>query len=532
MQAVLCGLALLLLSTGSLAQERPAGGLTADFHRGRRAALRAAMPPGSVAVLFAAPVRRRANDVDYVYHPDPDFYYLTGYIEPHAALLIFAEPQQDSTGSYSELLYVQPRDARTEMWTGRRLGVEGARATLGIDRIASNEAFIDRGIDLGAYAKILTLPLPEDVRPSQRSGDLYTLLAHFRASVPYPDDEDPMRTRIYELIRSTDIDNKASVAQVIDRYFRYRSDLGPQDPLRRYLEVDDEQDLQAIRSELPAHTVDLAGLSQMLNALREIKSPEELALLRRAIDISAVGQIEVMKAMHPGMSEREVQGIHEFVYKKYGAEYEGYPSIVGAGENGCILHYIDNLRPRLDSDLVLMDLGAEYRGYTADVTRTIPADGRFSPEQRAIYELVLAAQDAALAACRPGAPFHATHGAAQAVIDSGLVALGIVEPEAFHRYFPHGTSHYLGLDVHDRGTYGPLQPGTVITVEPGIYIPQGSPCDPRWWGIAVRIEDDVLITATGYELLSGRAPRTVAEIEATMAQPSALDDFVLPSLDR
>ena len=509
---------------------QPQDYLPADFHRARREALRRQMPEGSVAVFFANPIRNRSNDVDYVYHQDPDFYYLTGYREPHAALLIYAEPQRDSAGTFDEVIYVQPRDPRAEQWTGRRLGVAGAQAQLGIARVYPNQAFLSGNLRLDTAPRILCLPLPADVRPHDSPGSLYQMQATFRTQSAYPSQPDPARYRLYDLIRSTPVENSANVAQVIDRYLRWHPGLPEDDPIVRYQEAASAEERRAVVAQIPEVRVDVSTLDYLLNGLREIKTPEEMVLLRKAIEISAVGQVEVMKAMHPDMSEAEVQGIHEFVYKKYGAEYEGYPSIVGAGENGCILHYIDNLKGRLNDDLVLMDLGAEYHGYTADVTRTIPADGTFSPEQRIIYDIVFAAQEAALRACRPGLAFNGLHAAAQARVDSGLVAAGLVAPGKFHPYFPHGTSHYLGLDVHDRGNYGPLQPGMVLTIEPGIYIPTGSDCDPRWWGIAVRIEDDVLVTETGCELLSGRAPRRAEEIEALMAQPSALDDFVLPSL--
>jgi Xaa-Pro aminopeptidase len=257
-----------------------------------------------------------------------------------------------------------------------------------------------------------------------------------------------------------------------------------------------------------------------------------MKLMRKAIGISAVAQREVMKAMHPGMSEREIQGIHEFVYRRYGSEYEGYPSIVGASNNGCVLHYVENSRPRVDNDLVLMDIGAEYHGYTADVTRTVPANGKFNKEQRAIYDLVYRAQEAGIAACREGADFEDPHEAAANVINKGLVALGIIKDvQEKHLYFPHGTSHYLGLDVHDRGTYGPLKANSVITVEPGIYIPDGSPCDKKWWGIAVRIEDDILITPGGPENLSAGAPRKAEDIEKLMAEKSVLNDWQLPKVE-
>jgi Xaa-Pro aminopeptidase len=280
------------------------------------------------------------------------------------------------------------------------------------------------------------------------------------------------------------------------------------------------------------NNLDLKSLGVIMSELRETKLPEEMELLKKAIEISAVGQLEVMKAMHPGMSETEVQGIHEYVYKKYGAEYEGYPSIVGGGNNGCILHYIENNKPELGNDLVLMDLGAEYHGYTADVTRTIPANGVFSPAQKAIYEIVYKAQEAGIAASVVGAPFNTPGLVAAQVVAQGLLDLGIIKEAAeAKRYFPHGTSHYLGLDVHDKGTYGPFKANTVITVEPGIYIPKGSDCDSKWWGIAVRIEDDILISENGPVLLSFMAPRSVADIEAAMKLASPLNSFSLPSLN-
>ena len=278
--------------------------------------------------------------------------------------------------------------------------------------------------------------------------------------------------------------------------------------------------------------IDTKFLPTKMAEMREIKTTEELKLLTKAIRISAVGQIEVMKAMKPHMSETEIQGIHEFVYKKYGAEYEGYPSIVGAGNNGCILHYIENNKTHVDNDLVLMDLGAEYRGYTADVTRTIPANGKFSDAQKAIYNIVLKAQNAGIAVCRVGNKFWDPGTEAKKIINKGLFELGIITSvDEKHNYFPHGTSHHIGLDVHDPGTFDTLKENMVITVEPGIYIPDGSPCDKKWWGIAVRIEDDILITKNNPKNLSIEAPRTVEAIEQMMAKKSILDEFILPDLD-
>lgn len=463
----LCVLLVWATITAATAQSRitpdkPSDTLDKEFHRQRREQLRKQLPARSVAVFFAAPVRNRANDVDHYYHQDPDFYYLTGYTEPNAVLIVYAEPQTIEGKQVQDLLFVQPNNALAELWNGKRLGVEGAATTLGI-ATQPNTAFKSY-INKANLTQVFVKPLPTDVRDDERDdADLYSLLQQFKAkNAP----------------------------------------------------------------------TDVKGLQMVMAQLREQKTPEEIALLRKAINISAQGQIEVMKAMKPGMSELEIQGLHEFVHKKYGARFVGYPSIVGAGNNGCVLHYIESAKPTIaNNELVLMDVGAEYKGYTADVTRTIPANGKFSTEQKAIYELVLKAQEAAFEQCKVGNPFMAPGQVAQDVIAEGLVKLGIIKKKSeARRYFPHGTSHYLGLDVHDAGTYGPFKSNTVITVEPGIYIPEGSPCDKKWWGIGVRIEDDILITEKGWENLSKLAPRTVADIEQMMAQPSALDDFTLPEI--
>jgi Xaa-Pro aminopeptidase len=245
-----------------------------------------------------------------------------------------------------------------------------------------------------------------------------------------------------------------------------------------------------------------------------------------------MGQREIMKAMHPGMSETEIQGVHEFVYKKYGSEFEGYPSIVGAGNNGCVLHYVENSKIKVENELVLMDLGAEYHGYTADVTRTIPANGKFSPEQKLIYDLVYDAQEAGIAAATIGSSFRSTDVIARKVIYEGLIKLGIADSnDNAAKFFPHGLGHHIGLDVHDPGLYNLIENNMVITIEPGIYIPIGSDCDKKWWGIAVRIEDDILITPNGPVNLSAEAPRRSDEIEALMREKSVFDTFSLPNLD-
>jgi Xaa-Pro aminopeptidase len=239
-----------------------------------------------------------------------------------------------------------------------------------------------------------------------------------------------------------------------------------------------------------------------------------------------------MKAVHPGMSELEIQGLHEFVHKKLGAEGVGYGSIIGSGENGCILHYMENTKTKVGNEMLLMDVGAEYHGYTADVTRTVPVDGKFSAEEKAIYQLVYDAQEAAFKTLKDGSKWSDASAAAKKIIAEGLVKLGIIEHLSdVGKYYPHGLGHHIGLDVHDRGTYERLKKDMVITIEPGIYIPPGSDCDKKWWSIAVRIEDDLLITQDGYELLSHFAPRKIEDIEKMIQQKSALDNFKLPPLE-
>jgi Xaa-Pro aminopeptidase len=238
-----------------------------------------------------------------------------------------------------------------------------------------------------------------------------------------------------------------------------------------------------------------------------------------------------MKALRPDMSELEIQGLHEYVHKRYGSEEVGYGSIVGAGENGCILHYMENSRTRIGNNLLLMDVGASYHGYSSDVTRTIPARGKFSQEERSIYQLVYDAQEAALKTLKDGSTWSVASKAASDVIATGLLKLGIIKKkEEVRKYYPHGLGHHIGLDVHDKSEYGPLKKDMVITIEPGIYIKPDSDCDKKWWGIAVRIEDDALITENGYELLSAFSPRSIEDIEKMMAEKTVIDNYKLPAL--
>jgi Xaa-Pro aminopeptidase len=429
--------------------------------------------------------------VEYVYHQDPNFYYLTGYKEPHAVLVIFSENQTNAEGkTYNEILYVQESNPQREQWTGHRLGVEGAKTQLGFDMAFNGREFLDSGIDYTKFSSVLFDDFKNDYRDSRDNADLFDLIKAFKVQIQVTE----------PFIESND--NKDS-------------------------DIKDETYVKKRTA-----NVDNRTLNRLMAGLREVKTPEEMKLLTKAVRISTMAQREVMKAMHTGMSETEIQGLHEYVYKIYGSEYEGYPSIVGAGNNGCVLHYIENNKTKVDNDLVLMDVGAEYHGYTADVTRTIPANGKFTPEQKAIYDLVYDAQEAGIAATVIGNTLRSPDEAARKVVNEGLIALGIAKDDSDARqYFPHGTSHHIGLDVHDLNLRGPFAANMVITVEPGIYIPEGSPCDKKWWGIAVRIEDDVLITENGPVLLSFEAPRKSDEIEALMKEPSVLDGFKLPKLD-
>jgi Xaa-Pro aminopeptidase len=454
-------------------EDLPKDYLSKEFHAGRREAMRAIMPDNSVLVVFAFPTRTFSNDVQYIYHQNPDLYYFTGYKEPHSILFLFKNEQTDSAGNkFSEVLFVQKKNAAAEQWTGKRMGVEGVQSKLGLKTVYNGEDFEKFKYDFSKCEKIIMDPFPVDV-PNSRydKADLYDLMQTFKRKASIPED----------LASDKRIDTKA---------FR-----------------------------------------KLTGDLREIKTEEEQVLLRKAVEISCIGQNEVMKVVRPDMSELEIQGLHEFVHKKLGAEHVGYGSIIGAGENGCTLHYEANSKTRIGTSLILMDVGAEYHGYTADVTRTIPAGGKFSAEEKQIYQIVYDAQEAAFALLKQGCKWSEIEQAARKTVTEGLLRLGVARTaEEANRFYPHGLGHHIGMDVHDRGSYTELKKGMVITIEPGIYIPSGSNCDKKWWGIAVRIEDDALIKENGYELLSHFAPRKIEDIEKLIAEKSALDDFKLAPL--
>jgi Xaa-Pro aminopeptidase len=425
--------------------------LPVSFHTARRDALRKIMPENSVIVIFAYPTRNYSNDVNYPYHPNPDLYYFSGYKEPNSVLLIFKNEQQDDLGNrYKELLFVQKRNPEAEQWTGKRLGPEGAKAKLDIASSFNAEEFKDFPVDFSKFTKILFNPFPADAASTTgNSADLPCLVRQFRqkANIPenYSDD--------------TRFDNN--------------------------------------------------GYYELTGRLREIKTPEEMGLIRKAVEISCLAQNEVIKAVRPDMSEMEVQGLHEYVHKKYGAEAVGYGSIIGSGENGCILHYIENTKTRIGNSLLLMDVGAEYHGYTADVTRTVPANGKFSPEEKSIYQIVYDAQEAAFKLFKEGAKWGDANAVAKEVIADGLIKLGIIsDKKDVSKYYPHGLSHHIGLDVHDRRFSNTLKKDMVITIEPGIYIEEEK--------MGVRIENNFWITKNGNKDLMKNIPITVEEIEALM----------------
>lgn len=439
--------------------EYPNDYLSPAFHAGRRAAFRDKMAPNTVGIFFAAQVRNRSNDDDFQYSQNKNFFYFTGFDEPNALLLIFKEPQTILGKTASEFLFVQPRDPLKELWTGKILGAERAPQKLGIENVFTHTQFDGNTIALSKFDSVYTLYRNEEIMDKTKRN---------------PDPLHKMAGIVDSLITTTGIK--------------------------------------------------LAGNTGMLmRTLRHKKTPEEIDIIQKAVSISCEGHNEVMKATKPGMTEYQAQAIMEYSFKKNGSEYPGYSSINGSGDNSCILHYETNQRLMQAGELLLSDCAAEYHGYTADVTRTIPVNGKFSPEQKIIYELVLQAADSAMAECRPGIPFRQPHNVAVRVIARGLIKLGIIKNESeVRKYFPHSTSHHLGLDVHDWGLQT-LDEGVVLTIEPGIYIPEGSNCDKKWWSIGVRIEDDVLITKDGRKNLSAASPRTVAEIEKMMKEKSRFD---------
>jgi len=467
-------LLLILLSTNYSYTQEYFDDLGPEFHKKKRQEFRSLMPANSVAFIFTSPIMKRSNDTDYMYHQDPNFYYLTGWREPHGVLVIFKDDQFDSDGSYNEIMYVRERNEYREMWDGRRLGIKGAKK-MSFDRVKLRSEFIENTIPIENFTNILNTNIRDDVRDFK--DDKYDLF--------------DIQNKFQEIVSKKESD---MLGDLNKQFFS-------------------------------------SSINQIMSKLRQTKDPLEIELLTKAIRISALAQIEVMRAIHNDMTEREVQGIHEFIYRKYGAAHEGYNSIVGAGGNACVLHYVTNEDMDIKDKLILMDVGAEYRGYTADVTRTIPVNGKFNNEQKIIYDLVYKSQEEAIKEAIIGNSFNDIYLKSYDIIAKGLIDLGIINDyREARKYYPHGVSHHIGLDVHDPGSRD-LMENMVITVEPGIYIPENSNTDPKWWNIGVRIEDDILITNSGPINLSIDAPRRSDEIEVIMAQDSPINQLVLPDIN-
>jgi Xaa-Pro aminopeptidase len=515
-------------SVFSQSENLPTDYLSKSFHAERRQALRDLMAPNSVAVIFSYPAEVFSKDVDYTYHPNPDLYYFSGYREPNALLLIFKEMQSDGDSSYNELFFVQHRDPRAEQWTGRRLGVEGVKSWLGFKRVYNGEEFAHFPIDLKKYN--LVYDVFPDTSGSRDPGSLQWLVRQFVSKADVKPVDNKLSTWLGYIYQSGNSKNLGRLLTTMK--IRVDSNAYKNDPLiRELLAHPDSVSLQNFKKEYKEYHTGVIAFSKYTNALRGIKTAEEIGLIKKSVEISALAHAECMRAVNPKMSERELEGIMLYVHKKYGAEDEGYPPIVGAGANGCILHYEENDATEVKNQLVLMDVGAMYHGYSADVTRTFPADGKFTEEQKAIYQLVYDAQEAAFSICRAGISFDSLEAKTTAILAAGLIKLGLIkEAKEVKKYYPHGMSHHLGLDVHDKGGYGILQENMVITVEPGIYIPAGSPVDKKWWNIGVRIEDDVLIGKEGYTLLSKDAPRKWEDVEKMVAEKSVFDNTKLPEI--
>ena len=429
-----------------------------EFARRRRQLMRM-MGRGAIAIVPAASVKQRNNDVEYHYRQDSDFQYLTGFGEPEAvAVLVPGRPQ----GEY--VLFVRDRDPTREIWDGARAGPDGA-----VEQYGADDAFPIADID-----EILPGLLERCSRV------YYTMGVH-------PDFD--------------------------QRVFGWVNGLRAQ--AKKGLHTPQE----------------FVALDHQLHEMRLFKSRAELDAMRRAGEIAAQAHCRAMRSAAPGRMEYEVMAdiLHEF--HRHKADISYYP-IVGSGPNACVLHYHANDRQMKDGDLLLIDAGCEFDYYASDITRTFPVNGRFTPEQRAVYEVVLEAQEAAFAAIKPGNHWNDPHDAAVRAITQGLVRIGLlkgrvpalIKEEAYKKFFMHRTGHWLGMDVHDVGDYKVgdewrvLEPGMCLTVEPGIYIPVGTPGVPRrWWNIGVRIEDDVAVTAGGFELLTDGLPRTPAEIERVMS---------------
>jgi Xaa-Pro aminopeptidase len=431
-----------------------------EYAKRRKEFMRNIGPTGIVILPSAAEVARNGEAV-YSFRQNSDFYYLTGFDEPESVLVLAPKRKE---GEF--ILFSRVRDRDREIWDGPRAGQEGARK-----QFLADQAF----------------PI------SELETMLPTLLAG-RESIHY----------------TLGLD-KAFDQTLLDCINHVRA------KIRTGLQF-------------PIAFIDIAT---SLHEMRLFKSAAEVATMQKAVDITHGAHVNAMKACRPGMHEYQLEAELMYEFLRHGARAPAYNSIVGSGHNACILHYVSNNKKIHDGDLVLIDAGAEYQNYAADITRTFPANGRFSAEQRAIYELVLKAQLAGIKAVKPGALFTAPQKAIVSIITEGLIELGLlkgklsklIENEAYFSFYMHRSGHWLGLDVHDVGRYRIenkwrcFEPGMVLTVEPGIYISADIPNVPkRWHNIGVRIEDNVLVTQKGNQVLSKHIPKTVADIESIMAK--------------
>ena len=505
--------------------------LTKEFHKNRREAFRNLMPDNSVAIVFSYPERNFSNDVDYIFHQNPNLYYLSGYNEPDAVLLIFKDLQGKGDTAFNEMIFVRERDKATETWTGRRLGIEGTKNKLGFSQVLQGKDFEGYPIDYKKFTKILYDNIPVDIKSNGTGYDLSGLLKTFKVNANIIDENETLHNL---LIMVSDYANM----QNLDYFIEYIKPIAEKDEefsnntyIRQILANPDSVQLSILKAKLKSSKNGKDTFTEIISSLRQIKTPEEIALMRKAIKISTLAHSEAIKAVTPATSENEIEGIHRYIHRKYGAEDEGYPPIVGSGANGCILHYEENNSTRMNNQLLLMDVGAAYHGYSADITRTVPASGKFTKEQREIYDLVYNAQAEIFKMCTQGSTFDKLEEKASEILAAGLIKLGILKNiDEIKTYYPHSCSHYLGLDVHDVGDYRKFKENMIITVEPGIYIPAGSACDPKWWNIGVRIEDDVLITKAKCEILSIDLPSQWNEIEKLANQKSMFNNSLLPKL--
>jgi Xaa-Pro aminopeptidase len=494
--------------------------LSAEFHESRRELIMEALPGNAVALFFSAPTRNRQNDVYYEYRQQSDLLYLTGSEEPGTALLLAPGGVTVDGVQTREVLFVPPRDPSQEVWTGRRYGTERAMEQLGVELAVEADRFEEIVTPLlrSPRHQVFHLQVPSAIEPgTPLASQVETFLAHAEPIELRAGGRDASLLAQALAVGSPELFQRLKGGGLRGAAF--------QDPTHRewaeaFVAAPDYETWAAQRTELLRGRTQVGMLRFVLDELRTVKTEEEMRVLQKAIDITAEAHREVMRQVRPGWAEYEIEALVEYTFKRLGAEHPGFPSIVGSAENSVILHYESNRRTTEPGDVVVIDIGAEFHGYTADITRTIPVTGRYTPEQRAIYEIVYAAQEAGIEASQAGNAFYAPHQASQRVLAEGLAELGLIsspnDQAGLRRFFMHGTSHYLGLDVHDVGSGGPMVPGTVLTVEPGLYIAASEDIDPKWWNIGVRIEDDILVTESGPVILSDEVPRQIDEVEALM----------------